>query len=100
MDLNGIVRRRVRRAGKLTERQRRAALEVEYRLQRRLRRFRPEDSPWWADPEGGAGVREPRRPLPTAPAGALELDLPVDLTHLGLCSASRWTAATGCNASR
>jgi hypothetical protein len=31
---------------------------------------------WPDDLEGGAGVREPRRPYPTMPAGALELDEP------------------------
>lgn len=39
----------------------------------------------WDDPEGGAGVREPRRPGPTMPAAALELDEPepqyLDLTR-------------------
>lgn len=30
------------------------------------------------DLDGGAGVREPRRPYPTAPAGALALDEPRD----------------------
>ena len=39
----------------------------------------------WDDPEGGAGVREPRRPWPTMPAAALELDEPrpqyLDLTR-------------------
>jgi hypothetical protein len=54
------------------------------------------DEPWfpgepgwprgeWDDPEGGAGVREPRRPWPTMPAAALELDEPepqyLDLTR-------------------
>jgi len=29
---------------------------------------------WLDDLEGGAGVREPRRPYPTMPAGALELN--------------------------
>jgi hypothetical protein len=28
--------------------------------------------PGWFDDGGGAGVREPRRPFPTAPAGAAE----------------------------
>jgi hypothetical protein len=31
---------------------------------------------WPDDLEGGAGVREPRRPYPTMPAGALELEEP------------------------
>ncbi len=37
------------------------------------------------DPDGGAGVREPRHPRPTMPASALELDEPrplyLDLTR-------------------
>jgi hypothetical protein len=28
------------------------------------------------DDDGGAGVREPRRPLPTRPSDVMELDLP------------------------
>jgi hypothetical protein len=32
--------------------------------------------PPWDDPEGGAGVREPRRPRPSMPAGALALEEP------------------------
>ena len=35
--------------------------------------------PWdtgWDDDEGGAGVREPRRPFPTHPADAIALDPP------------------------
>jgi hypothetical protein len=35
--------------------------------------------PWntmWDDDDGGAGVREPRHPLPTHPAGAIALDPP------------------------
>jgi hypothetical protein len=39
----------------------------------------------WEDPDGGAGVREPRRPWPNMPAAALELDEPsplyLDLTR-------------------
>ena len=42
---------------------------------------------WPDDLEGGAGVREPRRPHPGAPAGALALDEPaeqrLDLTAAG-----------------
>ena len=33
----------------------------------------------WDDPEGGAGVREPRRPWPIMPAAAVELDEPEPL---------------------
>ena len=35
--------------------------------------------PWdtmWDDDEGGAGVREPRHPYPTHPAGAVALEPP------------------------
>jgi hypothetical protein len=45
------------------------------------------DWPWGDDhpDDGGAGVREPRRPWPTMPAEALELDEPrplyLDLTR-------------------
>ncbi|MDX6201551.1 MAG: hypothetical protein QOJ83_1051 [Frankiales bacterium] len=31
---------------------------------------------WPPDDDGGAGVREPRRPLPTKPSDVMELDLP------------------------
>jgi hypothetical protein len=53
--------------------------------------YTPRSEPDWPrwpdedDPEGGAGVREPRRPWPTMPAAALELDEPepeyLDLTR-------------------
>jgi hypothetical protein len=48
---------------------------------RRARRIRPNRriSPrgaWPPDDDGGAGVREPRRPLPTGPQDAMALDLP------------------------
>jgi hypothetical protein len=37
----------------------------------------PDEPPWGPDDlDGGAGVREPRRPYPGAPAGALALDEP------------------------
>ena len=35
-------------------------------------------------PEGGAGVREPRRPGPQAPASGLELELAPEPQHLDL----------------
>lgn len=38
-----------------------------------VRRSHPDDPP--PDDEGGAGVREPRRPLPIAPAGEMELEI-------------------------
>jgi hypothetical protein len=49
--------------------------------------FIPPPEPDWPDDDldGGAGVREPRRPWPTMPAAALELDEPepqyLDLTR-------------------
>ena len=65
---------------------------VRRRLRRRGREARgpavPRPLAWSRDPDepppgpedldGGAGVREPRRPYPTAPAGALALDEPCD----------------------
>ncbi|MBA3529058.1 MAG: hypothetical protein H0T91_07100 [Propionibacteriaceae bacterium] len=48
-----------------------------------LRRNSDEPPDDWRDPEGGAGVREPRRPGPTAPAGAMELE-PERLAYLDL----------------
>jgi hypothetical protein len=45
--------------------------------------FPGDESDWprgdWDDPDGGAGVREPRHPRPTMPAAALELDEPLPL---------------------
>jgi hypothetical protein len=42
------------------------------------------------DPEGGAPVREPRRPKPHGPlAGAVELELPPDEEDLDAIGASR-----------
>ena len=86
------VRKRTRRAAKRIERQRRKALATPSRKAAELPRS-PAQSPreqhgpgfpdlppppamWPDDLEGGAGVREPRRPYPTMPAGALELDVP------------------------
>jgi hypothetical protein len=43
-----------------------------------FRRRPPERTPWPSGDDPGAGVREPRRPRPLAPAGAVELDLPDD----------------------
>ena len=40
----------------------------------------PEDPP----PEGGAGVREPRRPGPSAPGTGLASDVPRELQQLDL----------------
>jgi hypothetical protein len=79
----------------------RKAVRKELRRQEALRRhplgpgrggwpdgpFLPRIEPDWPDEDlgGGAGVREPRRPWPTMPAAALELDEPepqyLDLTR-------------------
>jgi hypothetical protein len=83
------VRRRSRRAAKRIEHQRRKALATRTRKAETLRPaaqtpreqrgpgFPDLPPPSWPDDlEGGAGVREPRRPYPSMPAGALELDPP------------------------
>lgn len=80
------VRKRTRRAAKRIERQRRKALSSRTRKARAQtpREQRgpgfpdlPPPPPMWPDDlEGGAGVREPRRPYPTMPAGVMELDEP------------------------
>lgn len=83
------VRRRSRRAAKRNERQRRRALAAPTRKAETLRppaqTPREQRGPGFPDLpppsrpddlEGGAGVREPRRPYPSMPAGALELAPP------------------------
>jgi hypothetical protein len=84
------VRKRIRRAAKHVERQRRKALATRTRKAAETPRppaqapreqrgpgFPDLPPPSWPDDlEGGAGVREPRRPYPSMPAGALELDAP------------------------
>jgi hypothetical protein len=79
------VRRSTRRAAQRVERQRRKALAARTpsRTPRTLRGSQSGPGlpdlpppPWPDDLEGGAGVREPRRPYPTMPAGALELEPP------------------------
>jgi hypothetical protein len=84
------VRKRNRRAAKRIERQRRKALATPTRRAAEVPRsaaqtpreqrgpgFPDLPPPSWADDlEGGAGVREPRRPYPSMPAGAIEIDPP------------------------
>lgn len=85
------VRKRSRRAAKRIERQRRKAVAARTRKAAETGRRPPAQTarvqrgpgfpdlppPSWPDDlEGGAGVREPRRPYPSMPAGALELDAP------------------------
>jgi len=85
------VRKRTRRAAKRIERQRRKALATPARKTADVPRSPaqtprehrgpgfpdlPPPPPMWPDDlEGGAGVREPRRPYPSMPAGALEPDV-------------------------
>ena len=84
------VRKRTRRAAKRIERQRRRALATPTRKVAQVQRplaqtpreqrgpgFPDLPPPGWPDDlDGGAGVREPRRPYPSVPAGALELNPP------------------------
>jgi hypothetical protein len=86
------VRKRRRRAAKRIERQRRKALATPSRRAADVQRSPaqtprqqrgpgfpdlPPPPPMWPDDlEGGAGVREPRRPYPSMPAGVLQLDVP------------------------
>jgi hypothetical protein len=86
------VRKRRRRAAKRIERQHRKALATPSRRAAEVPRSpaqtpREQRGPGFPDLpppppmrpddlEGGTGVREPRRPYPSMPAGALELDVP------------------------
>ena len=78
--------RKRQKAARHRERQRRAALAAATKTQRRT------DGPGHSEPPppplfpgdfgGGAGVREPRRPRPGMPAGALTLEVPPGPTYL------------------
>jgi len=79
------TQKRLRKARKRLERQRRAALAARNPVRpdrgpgRPGRDIGPQDlfPPGWPDDlDGGAGVREPRRPFPGMPAGAVSLDPP------------------------
>ena len=79
------TKKRLRRAAKRLERQRRAALAARNPARPDRgpggpgRDIGPQDlfPPGWPDDlDGGAGVREPRRPFPGMPAGAMSLDPP------------------------
>ena len=63
------VRRRLRRGG-------RRATARPYPLRPGWSRCPDVPPPGPDDLEGGAGVREPRRPYPSAPSGAVALDEP------------------------
>jgi hypothetical protein len=79
------TQKRLRKARKRLERQRRAAEAARNPVQpdrgpgapgRELGPNDPFPPGWPDDLDGGAGVREPRRPLPGMPAGAISLDPP------------------------
>ena len=78
-----ITKRRARRAAKRIERQRRTAIAARSPLKKRGPGFPnlPPSGP--DDLDGGAGVREPRRPFPHQPAGALEVE-PVTFDRLDI----------------
>jgi len=86
------VRKRTRRGAKRTERQRRKAAAARTPRKTAAAHRSPAQTPREQhgpgfpdlpppppmlpdDLEGGAGVREPRRPYPSMPAGALELEV-------------------------
>jgi hypothetical protein len=71
-----VTRRRARRTAKKLDPQRESAVRA-YRRLRRQRGGRFAEPPFPDEPEGGAGVREPRRPLPTMPTQSMALDPPV-----------------------
>ena len=75
------TKKRLRRAAKKLERQRRAALAARNPTRPGRRTIGPDDFPpdWPDDRDGGAGVREPRRPVPTMPAGAIALEPPAPM---------------------
>ena len=79
------TKRRARKAAKRLERQRRIALAARNPVRPTRgpgspgRDIGPQDlfPPGWPDDlDGGTGVREPRRPFPGMPAGAMSLDVP------------------------
>jgi hypothetical protein len=80
------TKRRARRAAKRVERQRRTAIAARSPLRKRGRGFPDLPPPSWPDDlDGGAGVREPRRPFPHQPAGAIAVE-PVTFDNLDMVS--------------
>jgi len=78
------TKRRARRAAKRVERQRRTAIAARSPLKKKRGPGSPElPSSGPDDLDGGAGVREPRRPFPHQPAGAVEVE-PVTFDSLDL----------------
>jgi hypothetical protein len=79
-----ITKRRARRAAKRVERQRRAAIAARSPLKRKRGPGFPGLPPSGPDDlDGGAGVREPRRPFPHQPTGAVEVE-PVTFDNLDI----------------
>ena len=70
------TKRRLNKAARTIERQRRQAIQRHPGDPGQGQGFPDLPPPPWDDRDGGAGVREPRRPLPSTPAGALELPHP------------------------
>jgi hypothetical protein len=71
-----VTRRRARRIAKKLDQQRESAVRAHRPLLRQRGGWFGEP-PFPDEPEGGAGVREPRRPLPTMPTQSMALDPPV-----------------------
>jgi len=70
------TKRRLTRAARTIERQRRQAIRRHPLDPGRGQGFPDLPPPPWDDPDGGAGVREPRQPYPSTPAGAIALPQP------------------------
>jgi hypothetical protein len=81
------TKKRLRRAAKKVERQRRAAIATRPGKTGRGRVIEP---PYHFpdEPDGGTGVREPRRPSPLAPAGGMEREIPTE-QRLDLSASAR-----------
>jgi hypothetical protein len=81
------TKKRLRRAAKRLERQRRRASVSRNPVQQRRGRGSADPPPpdWFDNPEGGSGVREPRRPFPGQPAGALERE-PAEFDELDVAA--------------
>ena len=81
------TKQRARRAAKRVERQRRAAIAARSPLRGTRGPGFPDLPPPSRpdDLDGGAGVREPRRPFPHQPAGAIAVE-PVSFDHLDMVS--------------
>ncbi len=70
------TKKRLRKTARKLEKQRRAAAQRHPSDLGFGQGFPDLPPPPWDDPDDGAGVREPRRPRPSMPAGELALDEP------------------------